>query len=104
MATFHIFDQYLKQHVKDVAKDNPSACLPEIYSKFSKGVEAKLHSGALAEDRLSAQTKAIKTRKQRNQNNRRLPSEGRLIVKNARAKIKGKNRKRDAQTIAVKEK
>ena len=50
MATFHIFDQYIKQHIKDVAKDNPSACLSEVYSRFSKGVEAKLHFGALAED------------------------------------------------------
>ena len=50
MATFCIFDQYIKQHIKDIAKDNLSACLSEIYSKFSKGVEAKLHSGALAED------------------------------------------------------
>lgn len=103
-ATFCIFDQYIKQHIKNVAKENLSACLPEIYSRFSKGVEANVHSGALAEDLFSAQTKAISTRKKRNQNNRRLPSDGRLNVKNARAKIKEKNRKRDAQNQAAEEK
>lgn len=104
MATFCIFDQYIKQHIKNLGKENSSADLSEIYSKFSKGVEAKLYSGAFAEDRLSAQTKAIHTRKQQNQNNRRLPSDGRLTVKNARAKIREKNLKRDAQSQAAEEK
>lgn len=103
-ATVCIFDQYIKQHIKNVAKKNLSACLPEIYKRFSKGGETKLHSGALAEDRFSAQTKAISTRKKRKQNNRSPPSDGRLNVKNARAKIKEKNRKRDAQNQAAEEK
>lgn len=79
MATFCIFDQY----IKNAAKKNPLPDLLEIYSKFSKGVEAKLHSSALAEDQLSAQTKAITARKQRNQNNRCLLSDSCLAVKNA---------------------
>lgn len=104
MYFFHMFDCYIKQGLKDKREEASTISLLEVYNKFSKEIEAKLHVGALAEDWLSAQTKAVAAQKKQNQNNRRLNVTGRLTVGNARVMIREKNLRQDAQKKAAKEK